>query len=78
MVATTLKGSFHKKGPSIITYREYSEFNNISFREMLGKELSSNSAMKQNFNIFDSTIMKILNRQAPLKKIILERMTGLL
>ena len=68
MVETTLKGSFHKKGPKTVTYRDYSKFNSIVFREMVGKELDSNSLMKQIFNIFYSTIKKILNRQAPLKK----------
>ena len=59
--------NFLKLNSRIITYRDYSKFNNISFSEMVGKELSLNSAMKQNFNIFDSTIKEILNRQAPLK-----------
>ena len=54
MLAATLEGSFLKKGPRIVTYRDYSKFNNIVFREMAGKELDSNSLMKQNFNIFDS------------------------
>ena len=78
MVATTLKGSFHKNGPRIITYRDYSKVNNIAFREMVGKELNSNSSMKQDFSIFDSTVKNILNRQAPLKKKTLGRMMGLL
>ena len=68
MVATTVKGNFHRKGPRIVAYREYSKFNNIAFREMVGKELNSNSSMKQDFSVFNSTIKNILNRQAPLKK----------
>ena len=39
MVAATLEGSFHKKGPRIVTYRDYSKFNNFIFREMVRKEL---------------------------------------
>ena len=46
MVTTTLIGSFYKKGPRIIAYRDYSKFNNISFREMARKELNSKSARK--------------------------------
>ena len=60
--------NFLKLNSRIITYRDYSKFNNISFSEMVGKELSLNSAMKQKFNIVDSTIKRILNRYAPLKK----------
>ena len=33
MVVTTLKGSYHKRGPKIITYRDHSKFDNHSFRE---------------------------------------------
>ena len=68
MVVTTLKGSFHKKGPRIITYRDYSKFDNHVFREKVGEELNSKPLMKQNFNIFDSSVKSILNEQAPLKK----------
>lgn len=32
MVVATLKSNFHKKGPSIVTYREYSKFDNFAFR----------------------------------------------
>ena len=66
MVVTTLKGSFHKKGPRIITYRDYSKFDNHVFREKVGEELNSKPLMKQNFNIFDSSVKSILNEQAPL------------
>ena len=68
MVVTTLKGSFHKKGPRIITYRDYSKFDNHAFREKVGKELNSKPLMKKDFNTFDSTVKSILDEQAPLKK----------
>ena len=68
MVVATLKGSFHKKGPRIISYRDYSKFDNHAFREKVGEELNSKPFMKQNFNTFDSTVKTILDEQAPLKK----------
>ena len=72
------KKQCHKKGTRIITYRDYSKFKNITFREMVGKELSSNSSRKEDFSVFNSTIKNILNRQIPLKKNTLGRMMGLL
>ena len=42
MIATVLKGSFHKKGPRVITYRDYNNFNNSNFRAELLEELTSN------------------------------------
>ena len=78
MVATTLKGSFHKNGPRKITYRDYSKFDSIAFREVVGKELNSNSLMKQDSTIFDSILKNILNRQAPLKKKFFRANDGLL
>ena len=68
MVVTTLKGSFHKRGPRIITYRDCSKFDNHSFREKVGEELSLKPLMKEDFNTFDSTVKSILDKQAPLKK----------
>ena len=72
MVVTTLKGSFHKRGPRIITYRDYSKFDDHSFREKVGEELNSKPLMKQDFKTFDSTVKSILDKQAPLKKNTLE------
>ena len=68
MVATVLRGSFRKKGPRIVTYRDYSKFDNFSFREKVTKELSSNPLKKQDFSFFNSTVECILNEKAPLKK----------
>ena len=72
MVVSTLKGSFHKRGPRIITYRDYNKFDNHSFREKVGEELSSKPLLKKDFNTFDSTVKSMLNKQAPLKKNTLE------
>ena len=35
MIATVLKGGFVKRGPKIITYRDYSRFSTIDFRNHL-------------------------------------------
>ena len=76
MVVTTLKGSFHKRGPRIITYRDNSKFDNHSFREKVGEELNTNPLMKEDFNTFDSTVKSILDKQAPLKKTYLRANDG--
>ena len=68
MVVTTLKGSFHKKGLRIITYRDYSNFDKHAFREKVGEELNVKPLMKKDFFTFDSTVKSIPDEQAPLKK----------
>ncbi len=68
MVLATLKGSFRKKGPRIITYRNYSKFDSHNFREKVGEELNSKPFVTEDFSTFDSTVKSILDKQAPLKK----------
>ena len=68
MAATVLRGSFRKKGPRIVTYREYSGFDNFSFREEPAEELSSNPLKMLDFTLFNSTVECILNKLAQLKK----------
>ena len=68
MVATVLRGSFRKKGPRIVTYRDYNRFDNVTFREKVAEEFNSNPLTMQDFNSFNSMIKCILDKEAPLKK----------
>ena len=46
MIATVLKGRYLKRGPKIVTYRDYSRFSSIDFRNhllhMISHDLSEN------------------------------------
>ena len=68
MIATALKGSFRKRGPRIITYRDYNKFNNSVFRAELQEELTSNSDGNQDFTTVKRISKKVLDRHAPCKK----------
>ena len=68
MIATALKGSFRKRGPRIITYRDYNKFNNSVFRAELQEELTSNSDGNQDFTTVNRISKKVLDRHAPCKK----------
>ena len=68
MVATVLRSSSCKKGPRIVTYRNYSGFDNFSFREEVAEELSSDPLKMLDFSLFNSKVECILNKMAPLKK----------
>ena len=68
MIATALKGSFRKRGPRIITYRDYNKFNNSVFRTELQEELTSNSDGNQDFTTVNRISKKVLDRHAPCKK----------
>ena len=43
MMVAVLSGGFRKKGPLIVTNRNYRRFDNESFREKVAEELSGNS-----------------------------------
>ena len=68
MVATVLRGSFRKKGHRIVTYRDYSGFDNFSFREEVVEEPSSHPLKMLDFSLFNSAVDFILEKMAQLKK----------
>ena len=68
MKATALKGSFRKRGPRIITYRDYNKFNNSVFRAELQEELTSNSDGNQDFTNVNRISKRVLDKHAPCKK----------
>ena len=68
MFATVLRGSFHKKGPKIVTYQDYHRFVDFTFREKVTEEFNSNPLTMQDFSFFNSIIKCILDKEATLKK----------
>ena len=68
MVTTSLKGSFHKKKPKIFTYRDYKKFDNQVFNFKVREAIGSVPNIQTDFNLFNSTVKDILNKQAPLKQ----------
>ena len=69
MIITVLKGGFLKKGPKLINYRDYRNFNISNFRIVVHIELSKHlPADKINYNTFDSVVKNVLNEHAPIKR----------
>ena len=68
MRATSLKGSFHRRGPEVITYRDYSKFNNLAFRAELLAELTSSLENNTAFTDFNKITKRLLDKHAPCKK----------
>ena len=68
MIATVLKTTFQKQGPSIINYRCYKIFNQVSFKQDLRTELGSIDASNVNYEAFETAFDKVSNKHAPLKQ----------
>ena len=68
MIATALKGSFHKKGPRVITCRDYNNFNNSNVRAELLEELTSNLENNTTFTDFNKITKGVIDKHAPCKK----------
>ena len=69
MIITVLKDGFLKKGPKLINYRDYRNFNNNNFRIDVHIELSKHvPADKISYDTFDSVIKNVLNEHAPIKR----------
>ena len=49
MVVTVVKSSFIKRGPMVITYRDYSNFNSSTFKANLKKELEKDNSCYENY-----------------------------
>ena len=67
MTITVMKTFFKKKKPKIISYRDYKNFSNISFRNELFGRLSKTDIYNIHYQEFDDTVIDILNRHAPIK-----------
>ena len=68
MIVTVVKSSFIKRGPRIITYRDYSKFDPLRFKEDLREQLGKKSSCRENFEDFNATVLSMLDKHAPIKK----------
>ena len=69
MIATVVKGSFIKRGPKIINYRDYRKFDIDSFRKDLKDRLIRQSQQALiSYDIFDAIVLSVLNKHAPVKQ----------
>ena len=59
---------FKKQEPDIIMYCDYKKFSNQTFREEFVKELSEKNVQEDQFDLFQSNTLNILNKQALVKK----------
>ena len=67
MVVTVVKTSCIKRGPRVITYRDYSKFNSSTFKENLKKELQKDNSCFENYETFSTTVQGVLDNHAPIK-----------
>ena len=68
MTITVLKPYYTKLKPSLISYRSYKNFDEISFKAELGQSLHGNSIENMKYDEFKDTFMNVLNKYAPMKE----------
>ena len=68
LTVTVLKMFFKKQSPNVISYRNYKNFSNDSFRTNLINEMSSNGILEGNLTSFLEACKKSLDYQAPGEK----------
>ena len=68
MILTVLKSGFVKKGPRIVTYRDYSKFDPIKFRNDFKRNLAKSNGECSVFENFNSVAEEVLNNHVPLKQ----------
>ena len=68
MILTVLKSGFVKRGPRIVTYRDYSKFDPIKFRSDLKSNLAKSSEAYSEYENFNSVVEEVLNNHVPLKQ----------
>ena len=68
LTVTVLKTFFKKQSPKVISYRNYKNVSNGSFRTDLINEISSNDILEGGLTGFLDACKKLLDYQAPRKK----------
>ena len=68
LTVTVLKMFFKKQSPNVISFRNYKNFSNDSFRTNLINEISSNGILEGDLTGFLDACKKSLDYQAPRKK----------
>ena len=65
---TVLKTEFVKAEPNIISYRNYTHFDEEEFNNDLYQQISSTARINDSYKLFNDTLTEVLNRHAPLKQ----------
>ena len=60
--------TFLKEGPSVIQYRDYKNFSNDKFRNDLLNGLIRSKIETSRLDIFVNTVLKVLSKNASVKK----------
>ena len=68
LTVSVLKMFFKKQSPTVISYRNYKNFSNDSFRTNLINEVSNNGILQGDLTGFLDACKKSLDYQAPRKK----------
>ena len=68
LTVTVLKVHFKKLSPTLVKYRNYRNFDILSFKEELKNCLDSNNKVNLNYDEFKDTFLNILNKHAPIKE----------
>ena len=68
MIVTVLKGGFIKRGSKIVTYRDYSKFSAVDFKDNLVHMVSSELSEIEDHGAFEAGVIRVLNELAPVKK----------
>ena len=68
MCITVLKVQYHKDKHNTVYYRNYKSFDNLIFKDELIRETSKHDINNIQFDVFESTMLNILNKHAPLKQ----------
>ena len=68
MIVSMLKGGFRKRGPRMITYRDYSAYRTVDFKSDLMANIRSVSLDHGNYGAFDGMVTDVLFQHAPIKK----------
>ena len=67
MIVTILKGSFVKRGPKIIMYRDFKIYDVDRFRYALKESLNEINILGTNFSEFNERVETVLNEHAPIE-----------
>ena len=68
MIVTVLKGGFVKMGPKMVTYRDFSKFSAVDFKDYLVHIVSSELSEIEDYGAIEAGVMRVLKEHAPIKK----------
>ena len=68
MIVTVLKGGFVNRCPKIVTFRDYSKFSAVDFKDNLVHMVSSELSEIEDYGACEAGVIRVLNEHAPVKK----------